>query len=310
MITEYYQLAGIDKVAVVFSIIGENVAVKLLKGLDETDVQRIRARSREMEQVSTALKKQIMDEFYLSVISQKLKSESEPESKKPFDFIEELADEQLIALLEVEEPSIIAIALAQVSAERQMKVLTRLSPEVKGNVLMKLGSLNNVPLEGIVNVASQLRTKSLYLPKAVEFTRSGGKDVADILGQMTPFEEEQYLDTIAREDPELAAEIKKYHLTFDDILASFPENLLRDLMNSVELDAIAMALKGRSQDQVDKILENLPQKKQAMYEPVEGAVAKNDVDKAQKSIVDAARQMEKDGRFSLEEVLGSAEMVD
>ena len=310
MITEYYQLAGIDKVAVVFSIIGENVAVKLLKDLDETDVQRIRARSREMEQVSTALKKQIMDEFYLSVISQKLKSESEPESKKPFDFIEALADEQLIALLEVEEPSIIAIALAQVSAERQMKVLTRLSPEVKGNVLMKLGSLNNVPLEGIVNVASQLRTKSLYLPKAVEFTRSGGKDVADILGQMTPFEEEQYLDTIAREDPELAAEIKKYHLTFDDILASFPENLLRDLMNSVELDAIAMALKGRSQDQVDKILENLPQKKQAMYEPVEGAVAKNDVDKAQKSIVDAARQMEKDGRFSLEEVLGSAEMVD
>ena len=309
MITEYYQLAGIDKVAVVFSIIGENVAVKLLKGLSETDVQKIRARSREMEQVSTALKKQIMDEFYLSVISQKLKSESEPESKKPFDFIEELADEQLIALLEVEEPSIIAIALAQVSAERQMKVLTRLSPEVKGNVLMKLGSLNNVPLEGIVNVASQLRTKSLYLPKAVEFTRSGGKDVADILGQMTPFEEEQYLDTIAREDPELAAEIKKYHLTFDDILASFPDNLLRDLMNSVELDAIAMALKGRSQAQVDKILENLPQKKQAMYEPVEGAVAKNDIDKAQKSIVDAARQMEKDGRFSLEEVLGSAEMV-
>ena len=309
MITEYYQLAGIDKVAVVFSIIGENVAVKLLRGLSETDVQKIRARSREMEQVSTALKKQIMDEFYLSVISQKLKSESEPESKKPFDFIEELADEQLIALLEVEDPSIIAIALAQVSAERQMKVLSRLNPEVKGNVLMKLGSLNNVPLEGIVNVASQLRTKSLYLPKAVEFARSGGKDVADILGQMTPFEEEQYLDTISREDPELAAEIKKYHLTFDDILASFPENLLRDLMNSVELDAIAMALKGRSQDQVDKILENLPQKKQAMYEPVEGAVAKNHVDKAQKSIVDAARQMEKDGRFSLEEVLGSAEMV-
>ena len=225
MITEYYQLAGIDKVAVVFSIIGENVAVKLLKDLDETDVQRIRARSREMEQVSTALKKQIMDEFYLSVISQKLKSESEPESKKPFDFIEELADEQLIALLEVEEPSIIAIALAQVSAERQMKVLTRLSPEVKGNVLMKLGSLNNVPLEGIVNVASQLRTKSLYLPKAVEFTRSGGKDVADILGQMTPFEEEQYLDTIAREDPELAAEMKKYDVTFDDILACFPEGV-------------------------------------------------------------------------------------
>lgn len=182
MITEYYKLAGIDKVTVLFSVIGEDVAVKLLKTLSESDVRRIRARAREMEAVSTALKKQILDEFYLAVISQKLKSEGEPESKKPFDFLEELADEQLIALLEVEEPRIIAIALAQVASERQMKVLKRLNPETKGQVLMQIGSLQNVPLEGIVNVASQLRTKSLYLPKGVEFARGGGKNVADILG--------------------------------------------------------------------------------------------------------------------------------
>ena len=75
MITEYYKLAGIDKVAVLFSVIGEGVAVKLLKTLSESDVRRIRARGREMEAVSTALKKQILDEFYLAVISQKLKSE-------------------------------------------------------------------------------------------------------------------------------------------------------------------------------------------------------------------------------------------
>ena len=75
MITEYYKLAGIDKVAVLFSVIGEGVAVKLLKTLSESDVRRIRARGREMESVSTALKKQILDEFYLAVISQKLKSE-------------------------------------------------------------------------------------------------------------------------------------------------------------------------------------------------------------------------------------------
>ena len=30
MITEYYKLAGIDKVAVLFSMIGESVAVNLL----------------------------------------------------------------------------------------------------------------------------------------------------------------------------------------------------------------------------------------------------------------------------------------
>jgi len=106
-------------------------------------------------------------------------------------------------------------------------------------------------------------------------------------------------------------DIMKWHINVPDKdLAYFPENLLRDLMNSVELDAIALAMKGKNQEDVDKVINNLPQKKQAMYEPVEGATAKRDVDNAQKAIVDAARQMEKDGRFNLEDILGSAEMVE
>ena len=77
MITEYYKLSGIDKVAVLFSVIGESVAVRLLKTLSESDIRRIRARSREMDSVSVSLKKQILDEFYLAVMSQKLKNEGE-----------------------------------------------------------------------------------------------------------------------------------------------------------------------------------------------------------------------------------------
>ena len=79
MITEYYKLSGIDKVAVLFSVIGESVAVRLLKTLSESDIRRIRARSREMDTVSVSLKKQILDEFYLAVMSQKLKNEGESE---------------------------------------------------------------------------------------------------------------------------------------------------------------------------------------------------------------------------------------
>ena len=75
-------------------------------------------------------------------------------------------------------------------------------------------------------------------------------------------------------------------------------------MNSVELDTISMALKGLDQAIVDRVIENLPQKKQAMFEPVEISAAKRDIDAARKSIVTAARQMEKDGRFSLEDILG------
>jgi len=75
-------------------------------------------------------------------------------------------------------------------------------------------------------------------------------------------------------------------------------------MNAVDLDAVSLALKGMDQSITDKILSVLPKKKQAMFEPVEGAVPKRDVDDARKKIVTAAKQMEKDGAFKLEDLLG------
>jgi len=309
MIMDYNRLAGLDKVAILFSVLGEGLAVKLIKGLGETEVRRIRGRVREMEPVSTTVKKQVVDEFYLAFVSRKLQDTDIADAKRPFEFLENLADEQLVALLEVEEPRIIAMAIAQVPPEQRMVVMNRLVPEVKGRVLMEMGNLSEVPLEAIVNIATQLQQKSHFLPRAVNFSRGGGKSIAAILGQMNPDEEERYLEAISREAPELAREIKKYHLTFDNIF-SFPDNLLRDLMNSVELDTIAQAFKGLPQETVDKVINNLPQKKQAMYEPVEGAVPKRDVDTARKTIVDMARQMEKEGRFNLEDILGAADMVE
>ena len=155
-----------------------------------------------------------------------------------------------------------------------------------------------------------MQEKSHFLPKTVDFSRGGGKDVADILGGMDPEDESKYLEAISRDAPALAEEIKKYHLKWDDIFEFFPDNLIRDLMNSVELDLIAMSMKGMDEEVVTRVKNNLPQKKQAMYEPVEGAVSKREVDNARKGIIQAAKQMEKDGVFKLEDFIGGGEMVE
>ncbi|MFQ6607134.1 MAG: FliG C-terminal domain-containing protein [Fidelibacterota bacterium] len=308
MITDYNTLSGLDKIAIIFTILGESLAIKLIKGLPETDIKKIRTRIREMGAVSTAVRKQVVDEFYLSFLSKKF-SEEDGDSQRPFQFLEGMPDERLLALLEVEEPRIIALALAQVSADQRRFVLDRLPREVTGRVLIEMGVLHEIPLEGVVSIAAQLEEKSHFLPRGVDFSRGGGKDIAEVLSSMSMEEEEKYLEAIGRESPELLKEIKKYHLSFEDIF-QFPDTLLRDLMNSVELDTIAMAMKGLDQATVDRVIENLPQKKQAMYEPVEGAVAKREIDAARKNIVTAARQMEEDGRFSLEDILGGGEMVE
>ena len=175
---------------------------------------------------------------------------------------------------------------------------------------MEMGNLNEIPLEAIVNVANDLHKKSKFLPKTIAFSRGGGKDVAEILGGLSSDEETQFLENISRENPDLAAEVKKYHLTWDVLFEILPDSTIRDLMNSVELDTIALALKGMPEDIVNRVIENLPKKKQAMFEPVEGAVAKREVDGARKDIVAAARQLEKDGAFNLADLVGGGEMVE
>jgi len=305
MISDYNRLSGLQKVAILFSVLGESLALNLLKALDKTEIRKIRAAMRGVEQVAFTVKKQVMEEFYFAFVSEKFQENDESdEPKKPFAFLEDLTDEQVIAMLTTETPRVIAISIAQLPGEKRMKILSRIDEEVKGQVLLNIGNLNDIPLEAVVQIANRLQKKAKQLPKTVAFSRGGGKDLADILGSMDPEEEEMFMTNLEQENPEMAEEVKRYRITFDTIFEIFPDNLLRDLMNAVDLDAVAMALKGMDQTISDRVVGILPKKKQAMYEPVEGAVPKREVENARKSIVQSAKQMESDGAFKLEDLLG------
>ena len=311
MISDYNRLSGLQKVAILFSILGESLALNLVKELDKTELRKIRAAMRGVNSVAFAVKKQVMEEFYFSFVSEKFQEEEESdEPKKPFAFLDDLTDEQLIALLITETPRVIAITLAQLSSDKRMLVLNRISEEEKGQVLLNIGNLDDVPLEAVVQIANKLQKKSRQLPKTVAFSRGGGKDLADLLGEMEAEDEQMFMSNLEQENPELAEAVKKYRITFESIFEIFPDNLLRDLMNAVDLDGIAMALKGMDKSINDKVIGVLPKKKQAMFTPVEGAAAKREVDDARKAIVSAAKQMERDGAFKLEDLLGGGETIE
>ena len=311
MINDYHMLSGLQKVAILFSVVGESLALSLVKGLSKTEIRKIRSTLQEIGPVSFIVKKRVMEEFYFGFLSEQFQDESKEEGPiQPFEFLTELQDEQLLALLSKEDPPVIAMVLAQLEPEKRMSILDRVDPTEKGQILIELGSLEDIPLEGIIEVAARLREKSTYLPRTTNFSRGGGKEIAQIIGGMDSAEEERYLQTLQNEDPDLYEDVKKYHLTFIDIIEQFPDSTLRDIMNTVDLSDVSMAMKGVDQEIVDRIIGNLPQKKQAMYEPEDGPRPKRDVDTARKKVVDVARQMEKDGQFNVADLLGGGEMVE
>ena len=100
MINDYHMLSGLQKVAILFSVVGESLALSLVKGLSKTNIRKIRSTVREMDSVSYFVKKRVMEEFYFGFLSEQFDGEGSDDGSpiQPFDFLEDLNDEQLIAL--------------------------------------------------------------------------------------------------------------------------------------------------------------------------------------------------------------------
>jgi len=311
MINDYHMLSGIQKVAILFSVVGESLAMSLVKGLSKTEIRKIRSTLSSMGDISFSVKKRVMEEFYFGFLSERDETKNDGPIQ-PFEFLAELNDEQLIALLDKEEPPVIAMILAQLEAEKKMLILNKLEPELKGRVLIELGSLDDIPLEGIIEVGARLKEKSTYLPRTAEFSRGGAKEIADMLSGMGSNDQERYMQTLQNEDPELYAGVKAFFLTFEDIMEKFPSDQIRTILNSVELDLLPIAFKGLEEEKIAELKDMLPQKKQAMYndELAGKPQPKREVDNARKLFVDAAKQMEKDGAINLEDILSGGEMVE
>ena len=312
MINDYNSLSGLQKVAVLFSVVGEGLALSLVKGLSKTEVRKIRSTLQTMGSISFNVKKRVMEEFYFGFLSEDVgQNGTDGNAIHPFEFLKDLTDEQLFALVNKEDPPVIAMTLAQLEPEKRMEVVNKFDATLKGQVLIELGSLDDVPLEGVIEVGARLKEKSTYLPRTTEFSRGGAKDIADMLGNMSADEQERYMQTLQNENPELQAEVKKYFLTFEDILEKFPENVKRELFVAPDPNDLAIAVKGLDQEVIDGIIDMLPQKKQAMYEPHEGPIAKKEVDDKRKEIfLDKAKEMDKEGTISIIDILGGGEMIE
>ena len=311
MINDYHMLSGLQKVAILFSVVGESLAMSLVKGLSKTEIRIFRSTSRSMVSLSFSVKKRVMEEFYFGFLSEQIDDDKSDDGPiQPFEFLTDLNNEQLIALLDKEETPVIAMILAQLEPDKKMVILNKLEPTLKGEVLIELGSLGDIPLEGIIEVGARLKEKSTYLPRTAEFSRGGAKEIADMLGDMSSKEQERYMQTLQNEDPDLYAAVKMFFLTFDDIIEKFPSDVQRTLFVAFDLGKLAYAVKGLDQEVVDGIIETQPAKRQAMFEPIEGPVTKREVDEARKEIVAAAKELEKSGELNIEDILSGGEMVE
>ena len=303
-------LSGLDKSAILFQVLGESLALTMFQSISESNILKIRVRSKELKNIPFNIKRAILEEFYFKMMTQKYRQVSK--SRKLFAFLDDLNDEQIFYLINTEPSKIVALTLDQLPEDRKVKSLNRFNANTKHNIIIEFAKLNEIPLEGVVNIAHELKKKISFIPGPKEFSRGGAKSIATLLNQMSIEESEQYLSQIEQDDPELYAEVKKYFLSFDDLL-DMPDHLMQIFWknpDATDVDVLAKALKGQEQSVVDRILSFLPTRKQKMYTPITTPLSKKDAETAQQGIVQLAKDAGKSGEFNLDDVLADSEMIE
>jgi flagellar motor switch protein FliG len=303
---ELQKLTGLDKTAILFNTLGSRLAAKLFSGLKESQLLKIQQHTQHVKNVSFKVKKQVLEEFYFGFMAEKMKPSSDEKKNQPFEFLSALTEVQIAYLIQGEAPRSMAIIIAQLPKELQTGLLNRQTIEDRTEILLEMGYIREIPLEAIVTFAGEMKDKASQIPSQSEYSEGGGAAVADVLSTMDSKEQKQFLEFLAQESPELAKEVKKYHFSFDNI-PSLPDQILRDIFNNLDLDDIALALKGQDEEFETRVIDNLPKKKQAMFERREGPVPRKQVELAQKRVLDQINSFDKDpnNSFSLADFMES-----
>ena len=310
---DYNSLPGLDKAAILFQILGEPLAVSFFTDLAKEDILKIRVRSNELAgQVPTIVKKQILDEYSFLMLQDRYRK-SKPDSIKLFEFLDDLNSEEIFYLLSKEKPTVAALAIDQVDEQKRNNFINKLDPKMKNEVILELGNLTTIPLEMVVNISKELEKKAAFIPESKEFSRGGGKKMADVLNTMGEEEASEYLNQVQSSDPDLYSDIKKYYLTFSDLL-NMSDDVASDFWTNpdIDIDVLALALKGTDEDKVNNIIEILPKKKQAMYQPIEKPMPKKDVMFARRKLVTTIQEMIADGSIKIEDIISGSnqEMIE
>jgi len=321
---------GLRKAAVLMVVLGDRVASNIFRHLPQADVQRLTREIAELDYVSQEAGLQILEEYNKLTLAHEYPTQGGPAyaekllvqafgegsaqrlleqaTAAPETGTKELValrnsdPEQLAKFVQGEHPQTIALVVAQVGQKSAASLLALLPQETRIHVLERLARMRQLSPEVIRRVSLALQKKIAALGTPETCISSGGVEaVATLLNHMNPQSSKTILEAIEQGDPNLALAIRNVLFTFEDFL-TVPETSLREVIAHVEKKTLAVALKGCSEDLRNHIFKTMSSRAVEMLKDdinALGPMRSRDVARAQQEIVEAARQLEAQGKLAL-----------
>jgi flagellar motor switch protein FliG len=216
---------------------------------------------------------------------------------RPFQTARKADPQQLLSFLQDEHPQTMALVLSYLDPLQAAQILSALPQPLQADVARRIALMEGAPAEVIAEVERVLEHR-LSVVSTRDRTKAGGIDaVVRILNGVDRGTEKAILETLEREDSELAEAIKKRLFVFDDIV-HLDDRSLQRVIREVDKRDLQLALKAASREVQEAIYRNMSKRMaESFQEEIQflGPVRLREVEEAQQRIVNIIRRLEETG---------------
>jgi flagellar motor switch protein FliG len=319
------KITGRRKAAILLVTMGPEKAAKVLKSLEDSEVEMLTIEIANLGKVSNEERKAVLEEFQnltkaremiisggIDYAKEMLIKAFGPEkamqiierlvsnlSVKPFEFMRTADVVQIVNFLQSEHPQTIALVLSFLEPRIAAQVLGALPENLQIDVVKRISLLERASPDVVKEVEKLLEKKFAGVTTQTMSAVGGLDTAAEIMNSLDRSTEKNIMERLTYESPELAEEIRRRMFVFEDIL-KLDDRSVQLVLREVNSQDLAVALKGASEELKNKIFNNMSKRaQQLLKDEIEfmGPVRVKDVEEAQQKIINVIRRLEEAGEI-------------
>lgn len=340
MARKHGALSGPEKVGILMVSLGDELASKVLGGLEEKEIHQIVNFMSFMEEVTPAQIEEVTKDFFSSlergeggmlsggkdymrkmlertmnpkkaeeIMNKIMTPTTSEELSGGLEAIQHLDVKTMSGFLRNEHPQTVALVLAHLESAQAAEVLKALPERFQAEVMLRMATLERVSPATLQDLDQALATE-FHEAGTIEGSALGGVEaVAEIINSLDHNMEVKVLSEIEGVNPEMAESIRQLMFVFED-LASVDDRGMQTVMKEISTEDLLLALKTASDALKEKIFANMSKRAAEMLKEdilASGPVRLSEVEKAQQNIIRIVKKLEEEGKIVL--ASGGEELV-
>lgn len=318
-------MTGEEKAAILLLSLDEEIAANVMKNLRPSEIRRLGKQMSRINNIPSETASTVAKEFCTmakevgGVITVRdgmsknlvVKALGEKEAENILGAVDsgvfdnpvieklnEIEPKVLADFTRTEHPQTIALIMVHLKPEKAAQVLEHFSPAIQYEITKRMATLKSVPHEFVDEVARTLE-KELITGNSSDTQMGGAQVIADILNRMNRATESAIMMSLEDSDPELAAQIRNFMFSFEDVL-KLDDKSLQELMKEVSAEDLSRALKLVDEGQRERIFKNMSKRGAEMLREeisLMPPIRLSEVEASQRKIVETTKKLEAEGRI-------------